>query len=497
MTPFPQAAIYARQSVDEDQGISQQLADCRAEAERRGWPVVAEYRDNDTSGSTERGPKTEWAKMLRAYDSGEFDTLIVNDADRLTRNLTDVLEVRPRKRDMRVIVVRGAIDTADDDYMLKQLVLLGEREIRQKAQRAARYAVERRAKGHPAAGRTPHGYDWVPAADRDEHGTRYAINEDEAQDVRRIFDEFLAGGSMKQIARDLNADYRLTRAAARWGASTVRRILLNPMYAAKLAPAQESGKFDIAAISIEKCGEGAWEPIIKLDQLLAARGRLIGVKPNHDGTARRWLLPGLAVCGVCRGPIRSAKGETHPTAKINGSGTSPQKRYHAYRCVNAGHFMRNGDIIDDFVKEMCIGRLAREDAVDLLTPPEDGPDLAVLNARRTELEGRDSAIASMVARGQMKSEAAVDALDELAAELIAVNKEIAHAVSRDPLAEVVGTEDIRQWWENATLARRRGLVEALMTVVIYPVGKGKRVLTAEAASETVGIEWRREAVPSE
>lgn len=91
----PRVAIYARQSVDEDQGIEQQIADGHEEAQRRAWPVVAEFPDNDTSGSTARGPKTYWHKMLRAFDADEFDVLVVTETSRLTRNLTDVLDVTP------------------------------------------------------------------------------------------------------------------------------------------------------------------------------------------------------------------------------------------------------------------------------------------------------------------------------------------------------------------------------------------------------------------
>ncbi|MGO3180740.1 MAG: hypothetical protein ACTIJR_14495, partial [Brevibacterium linens] len=58
--------------------------------------------------------------------------------------------------------------------------------------RAARYARERRAKGYPPAGRTAYGYLWVRAADRDEAGTRFRIDEDEAAIVKRIYSEFLA-----------------------------------------------------------------------------------------------------------------------------------------------------------------------------------------------------------------------------------------------------------------------------------------------------------------
>lgn len=484
-------AIYARQSVDEDQGIQQQLDDCHAEARRRRWHVVAQYSDNDTSGSMERGPGTDWAKMLRAFDAGEFDALLVNDVDRLTRSLTDVLDVRPPKRNMRILAVRGGIDTDDPtgDYMLKQLVLLAEREVKLKAERARRYAIERRKAGHPSPGKPPHGYRWVPAIERDERGTRYAVVEEEARDVRRVFKEFLSGGSLGQIARDLNTAGRRTRTGARWVASTVRRMLMNPMYAALLPPAQKSGEHSLAAIVFEECTPGVWKSLVDRDQVLAARNLLIGVKPNHSGTARRWLLSGLAVCAVCRAPVRSARGETHPTARKDGSGSAPPQRYHAYRCVN-GHFMRNGDIIDEYVLLACYGRLTIPDLSAMLAKNTPEVDVGVLDAQRVELEQRDAWIAMQVASGKMKPVSADAALDQIAAELRDVNAKIAQATELDPLAELATVTDVHAWWYDATLARQRLIVDRLMTVAIKPVGPGRRVTTLERAAETVEIVWR-------
>lgn len=488
----PRVAIYARQSVEEDQGIAQQIADCEEEVRRRGWIVVGSpYPDNDVSGSTARGAKTFWAKMLRAFDAGEFDVLMVTEVDRLTRSLTDVLDIRPPRRDIRVVTVRGGIDTEDDDYMLKQLVLLAEREVKIKAQRAQRYARERRAAGHPSPGKAPHGYTWVAAANRDQAGTRYVIDEDEAQDVRVIFKEFLSSAPLGQIARDLNAAGRKTRKGARWHTSTVRRILMNPMYSALLPPSQGSEPHDLAIIDLAACTPGAWEALIERDHLVAARDKLVGVKPNHQGTARKWLLSGLAICAVCRQPVRSARGTTHPTPRKDGSGTAPSRSYHTYRCVN-GHFMRGGGIIDEFVSEVCIARLSKPDTLDLLAPKPDVVDIRVLHSRRIALGGRRKSVLKQLASGRATEAEAEEALDDLADQLRTVDAEITRAVAIDPLAELVGITDARAWWnsEERTLARHRSVVEALMTVVIHPVGPGRRITTLDAAAETIEIDWK-------
>src|SRR5699024_5415414 len=149
---------------------------------------------------------------------------------------------------------------------------------------------------HPPAGRTAFGYRWVRAADRDEKGTRFRIDEDEAAIVKRIFSEFLAQAPLGQITRDLNSEGLRTREGFRWHTPTLRRILINVYDAASLESAQAVGQTDQAKIAIEDRVPGAWEPIIAIEHLLAARRLLVGKAPNHLGTARAHQLAGIPTC---------------------------------------------------------------------------------------------------------------------------------------------------------------------------------------------------------
>jgi len=483
----PRVAIYARQSVDEEQGISQQLHDCHTEAARRGWHVVYEFPDNDTSATKARGRDTKWANMLAAFDNGDFDVLIATDVDRITRTLSDVLEITAPRRPMRVVTIRGGIDTDHDDFMIKQLVLLAEREIKLKTARARRYAIERRAAGHPQAGSTAYGYTWVAKRDRDALGTRWVVNEEEAPIVKAIFAEFTAGAPLGQIARDLNTAGLTARSGSKWIASTVRRILMNPVYGALLPPVQPSGKHALRNVKIEECTEGSWEPIIPRELVIGARTQLLGVQPLHQGTARKWLLSGLAICSVCRQPVRAARGKTHPTPRNDGSGVAPSTRYLTYRCVN-GHLMRNGDIINDVVRETVIDRLSRPDALSLLSPATEEIDLAVLEARRIDLQSRRSDIVTLVGKGRFSISEAERELDRLDEEIAALDREFTKAVMRNPFADVAAADDVRSWWETATLARRRTVIDLLMKVVIHPVGMGRRIHTIKQAAETITVE---------
>lgn len=252
--------IYARQSVDEEQGISQQIDDCRAEAIRRGWVVVDAYTDNDTSATKQRDVGTAWASMLAAFDRGEINTVLTTRVDRLTRKLVDVLELTPPRREVRVVTVQGGIDTATDDFTFKMLVLMAEHEIQEKSSRTKRYAQERHQKGHPKPGSTPHGYRWVIAQNRGEYDSRFVVDEDEASDVQFIFDEFLSGTTLYQIAAALNREGRRARSGGKWYASSMRRLLMNPHYAALLPPLSGGkGERRLEDIDLEDCIKGAWK----------------------------------------------------------------------------------------------------------------------------------------------------------------------------------------------------------------------------------------------
>ena len=81
------AAIYARISSDSEGtglGVARQVSDCRALADRLGWPVAEVYQDNDLSAySGKRRPAFE--RLMADLSDGTRDAVIVYHVDRLTR----------------------------------------------------------------------------------------------------------------------------------------------------------------------------------------------------------------------------------------------------------------------------------------------------------------------------------------------------------------------------------------------------------------------------
>ena len=86
------AAVYTRISEDatgQRAGVTRQLEDCEALADRLGWEVTHRYGDNDLSadsGLTRPG----FEAMLKAIADSEFGALICWHPDRLFRSMTDL-----------------------------------------------------------------------------------------------------------------------------------------------------------------------------------------------------------------------------------------------------------------------------------------------------------------------------------------------------------------------------------------------------------------------
>ncbi|MFJ2542805.1 recombinase family protein [Microbacterium sp. NPDC087589] len=515
--------IYVRQSVTEDDGIEQQKAECQAEIERRraqaardakpgkepeSWEIVETYPDNQTSASKDRGEGTAWARMLADIDAGRIDCIVVVAVDRLMRRLVDVLEIRPPRRDVRVIVVRGGIDTDDTSgvgqFILGLFVLVAEQENRTKTRRAIPYRENRNAQGHPSPGKVPYGYRWRTEGERANDDTRcgdtarervrnaprYAVSEAEEPAIRFVFSEVIGGSPLGMIARELNngtardpesrallaESTRTTRSGAAWSATTVRRIALSPYYAALLPGiVPGAGNYRAELVDLDACTPGIWKAIVEVDEVRAARGLLIDPKRRkHQGTSRRWMLSGLAVCDVCGARVRSAR---------------TKERYQGYRCPK-GHFQRSGAILDQYAEQVVIERLSRPDAASLVQPSR-GVDLDALRAREGALRGRRAVLLDLAASGTYDAAEVRDKVAPIDAELAEVTATIGAALAVDPFAAVVSADDVQSAWDALTLARKRRIVSELFVMIIRPVGKGVRVTTLEHAARTVDVVWRR------
>ena len=84
------AAVYARlsETYDAAESVPTQLANGDRHAERRGWRVVARFKDDGFSAFKEI-TRDDFVRLIDAIERDEIDVVIIRDIDRLTRNLSD------------------------------------------------------------------------------------------------------------------------------------------------------------------------------------------------------------------------------------------------------------------------------------------------------------------------------------------------------------------------------------------------------------------------
>ena len=105
--PQLRAASYARlsETYDAAESVPTQLANADKHAERRGWRVVARFKDDGYSAFKEIR-RDDFVRLIEAIERDEIDVVIIRDVDRLTRNLPDWSRFEKAAVEHRVLAER-------------------------------------------------------------------------------------------------------------------------------------------------------------------------------------------------------------------------------------------------------------------------------------------------------------------------------------------------------------------------------------------------------
>lgn len=209
------AVIYARFSTDlqDDSSIADQVALCRDVAERQGWSIGKVYADHAASGSTvHRRP--QFAQMVADAEAGQFEIMLTEDADRLSRGEGDLPLLRRQMEflnieihtcaDGHVTKIHAGLKGLMNSIFLDNLAL----------------HIRRGLAGVVREGRHPGGkaYGYRPVAGKP---GELEIVPHEADIVRRIFEQFAAGDMPRDIATALNAEKIRPPRGLYWRGSTI------------------------------------------------------------------------------------------------------------------------------------------------------------------------------------------------------------------------------------------------------------------------------------
>ena len=322
-------AIYTRKSTDE--GLDQDFNSLDAQREsaeayilshkHEGWVCLPErYDDGGFTGGNMERPALK--RLLADIEAGEIDCVVVYKVDRLSRSLLDFARIMEtfEKHGVSFVSVTQQFNTTNSMGRLTMNILLSfaqfEREIIAERTRDKMSAARR--KGKWMGGGLVLGYDVAP------RGGRLIVNEEEAAQVRAIYELYLEHRSLIPVVRELdrrgwrNKGWITKKGNERGGApftkNTLFRLLTNVIYIGKVSYKGTIYPGEHDAIVDAK----VWK---RVQELLRRNGRNGGKEVRNKYEA---LLKGLLYCVPCN----TAMVHTY-TAKKNG------RRYRYYVCLNA------------------------------------------------------------------------------------------------------------------------------------------------------------------
>ncbi|WP_411734214.1 recombinase family protein [Paeniglutamicibacter sp.] len=454
------AAIYVRISQDTEHtglGVSRQLDDCRAEANRRGWTVVESFVDNDVS-ATRSKPRPQYERMLTAVRSGTVKAVIVWDVDRLTRTpreLEDIIDLADT-HGLSLANIGGEIDlsTAQGRMTARIKGSVARHDTDQQSRRLKRKFEDKALKGEPH-GFAPYGFMrvYLPAGDHEPGGPKDMQDPKTAPIVAEAARRLLAGESLRSITANLNARGIPGPRSPRWNSTVLRQILQRPTNA---------GLRSHRGVIV---GQARVEPIYdqdthdRLTALFADPKR----RASYQGSTPKHLLSGIALCGACGGTMRRLRGIRNPK--------TGKQQPAAYSCNACFGIRRKQELVDAVVIAHMLERLQHPDALQAMA--EGDPGRAKEAADRVQaLEAKLLNTADMFENDEITGAQ----LKRLTAKLrpqLEDAKLLADTFL--PVPGLIGLTgpDAGERWNEAPLERKRALIQALMTVTIMPAGIGK------------------------
>ena len=348
------AVIYARYSTDmqREASIADQIEICRRYIERNGWTLTGHYDDAARTGTTTRRPG--FLRLLADAEAGMFDIVVCEALDRLGRKLADIAATSDR-----LIFARVQLHSANVGHLTPMHIgILGT--MSQMFVLDVRDKVRRGQLGRARAGRMPgglaFGYDVVPPAPGAKESGERRINAAEAATVVRIFTDYAAGVSPRQLAKTLNNEGVPGPHGRVWIDTTIRGqldrgtgLLNNTVYIGRLswdrcsyvknpktgnrvARVNPTSQWEVTEVpQLRIIDQTLWEKV----KARQSEVRLTMSPPAATNTlngARRgqFLLSGLLTCGACGGSYTIIGADRYGCATRRGKGT----------CTNAVTIMR-------------------------------------------------------------------------------------------------------------------------------------------------------------
>ena len=369
-------SIYARYSSDlqSTSSIEDQVRLCREKADIKGWEIQQCYSDMGISGASLLRPGIQ--SLMTSAMNGEFDILLAEAMDRLSRDQEDIAGLFKRMEFAGVKI----ITLSEGEISSLHIGLKGTmnamflKDLADKTRRGLRGRVEKGKSG----GGLAYGYKVVKHFDASGEAIKgdREIDENQAEIIKRIFIEYAHHNkSPKAIAATFNEEGIPCPSGSAWGQSTINGnrkrgtgILNNELYIGHLIwNRQRSIKNPDTGKRVARLNEESeWIRqeipelrIVSQELWDAAKARQKTLDRKNAGlwsqNRPQYLLSGLTKCGVCGG------GYSKVNAHYYGCSTSKNKGLAV--CSNRQTIKR--EILENHVLSALQSRLMQSELVQI------------------------------------------------------------------------------------------------------------------------------------
>ncbi len=331
------AVIYARYSSDSqsEQSIEGQLRVCQDYAQRNNILILNTYIDRAMTGTNDNRP--DFQRMIKESARREWDFVIVYKLDRFSRNKYESTIHKKTLKNNGVTLLSAMENIPDTpegiilESLLEGMNQYFSAELSQKVRRGMK---ETRLKGNFTGGYLIYGYNV--------ENRKVVINENQAEAVRFIFEQYSLGVYVKDIIKALTAKgiYNHGKPFAR---NTVYNILKSEKY---------SGIYRHDG----EVFENIYPQIVPTEIYERVRSKIDGNKYGKRSVEVVYLLRQKMKCGYCGMPI-SAETGTSKNGQV--------KRY--YKCSGR---KRGSDCKKSVIGKELLENLVIDTTIEELSNPQ-------------------------------------------------------------------------------------------------------------------------------
>ena len=480
------AVVYTRFSSDlqREESIEAQARACKYYAQKEGIDIVRVYADRAKSGKSVKG-REEFLQMIEDSSKGEFNMVLVHKLNRFGRDGLDTLQYKKEleRNGATLVSVTEKLDNSPEGRLML-MVIAGMNEFYSAnlANEVMKGLKENAYNGKHTGGRPPLGYDVDP------NTKTLVINELEAQAVRIIFEDYLAGEGYTSIIRKLNAQGFKTKRGEPFGRNSIHEILKNQKYTGVFIYNRGSAKSVDGTFNRHKYKDD--EDIIKIDggvPAIISRELYEAVQAKMDKLRRKfgcynakevYLLSGKVWCGECGSSYSGNSRRVRPD----------HPKYVGYRCsrANGKAKCRNSEIRREDIERLVLDKLAdkvfSEDIIPIIAnrinayiAERDSQYTTIKKGITDRIKVIDKEIGNIVTVvASTASRSLMDKLTALESEKSTLEAELAH-IERDIGATDLSVSDVKKLFTKArnlfkqgTLSSQKKLIDTFVDrVTVY------------------------------